>query len=1293
MQDFLSPTSGTQEHLTMEWIDDPSPQNLNPPQPPPVGDSIAFIDAAIATQTDLQAIDADHIFQIRPEENGIDQITEVLTQFESVQSLHFINHGEAGELGFGSQTLNLNTLDNFSDDLQSWGDSLSETGDLLFYGCHVAGSLDGGELLQKVAELTDADIQASDDLTGNSGDWDLEFSLGNIESLSVLTQEWRQSYSGTLAEESHSDLWEIHEGLATITPHDHSHNDDHPHSEDHQHSDRNIFTNRVGHDHDEEHDHHDHGEAIGEIEAWVEHDHAQEHDHDEPWEEHDHDHQHSDRNIFTNRAGHNHAGEHDHHDHGELIGETEVWEEHDQEEAHDHHSEHEEHGQHEHQNNGKSIGETGALENLTHRWQKIELEGQYDNAVVIAGPPSRSGNEPTTVRVRNVTESSFEVRLNEWGYLNQKHQPESIGYLVIEAGTHTLADGTTIAAGNQQNVNHQWQNIELEDTFENNPLIFAQTQSNNEASAVTERIRSINTSGFEIRLQEQEAGEGSNGKRHRPETLSWIALESGNGDLGSLDYTAQSIQLNHRGAEVNFDTDFDNAPIVLASSNSFQGGNPFALRTTQVTPNGLSIALEEEQSKDDETKHFAESTAVLAIEAGQIWAKDSTDREPPIITDPGPTLPEAILNREDITRPIGKTLEFQVTYQDDSGISIDSLGPNDIRVTGPNGFTQEATPLLVSDVTDGPVRIVTYGVDALGDNWDSETNGTYQVFINADEVLDDDGNAIPVGLIDEFEIQIPESSIIFQDDFENSSGWTVNATGDDTGTSGVWEIGNPEETGTEFNTFQLGSPTSASQALITGLTAGNSNDANDVDGGVVSILSPKIELPDQDNIGLSLNYFFANDVNADPDDQFTISIIGESDSEVLLQENGFSVDRAGVWTPFEIDLSEYRGEKINLKVEAQDVEQDSLIEAGLDDILIELGGIQDQEAPTFGLTAIDLRRSTEAPYQFSIGINDESAVDVATLDNADIRVIGPNGYEQTARLATINNPTNGARRTAFYEITSEDGGWTAADNGNYRIELLDRAVADILGNESSAQSLGEFDIDIEPQGDELLPDLFSVSEAMLDDLFLDTTTAYGRVLLRVTSEIANIGDGPLEIFGEAPASIDSPNQPVFQRIYNADGTSRDRFSGEFEFNAAHNHVHFDAFNRFRLREVLTDGGVGDVIVEGEKTSFALLNVTQPFPFLAEATPVADGRGGSSAGDIQGISVGSSDVYSSLLPNQWIDMTNVESGEYWIETIADPDNTILETDETNNSSFLRYQFEHPNPDLIGTADTPYRVASL
>ena len=76
---------------------------------------------------------------------------------------------------------------------------MTDDADLLIYGCDVAGSDQGREMVETLAALTGADVAASTDRTGNEtlgGDWALEYEAGDIEAQIVFSSELRQSWRG-----------------------------------------------------------------------------------------------------------------------------------------------------------------------------------------------------------------------------------------------------------------------------------------------------------------------------------------------------------------------------------------------------------------------------------------------------------------------------------------------------------------------------------------------------------------------------------------------------------------------------------------------------------------------------------------------------------------------------------------------------------------------------------------------------------------------------------------------------------------------------------------------------------------------------------------------------------------------------------------------------------------------------------------------------------------------------------------------------------------------------------------
>ena len=133
--------------------------------------------------------------------DGITQITESLNSYDSLDSIHIISHGDVGQLNLGNTKLRQDNLSQYVEQLTSWSDSMDADADILLYGCNVGGDLTGEEFIQSLGQYTDADILASDDLTGSAnlgGDWDLEYAHGDIEANSIFKADVADSYNYAL---------------------------------------------------------------------------------------------------------------------------------------------------------------------------------------------------------------------------------------------------------------------------------------------------------------------------------------------------------------------------------------------------------------------------------------------------------------------------------------------------------------------------------------------------------------------------------------------------------------------------------------------------------------------------------------------------------------------------------------------------------------------------------------------------------------------------------------------------------------------------------------------------------------------------------------------------------------------------------------------------------------------------------------------------------------------------------------------------------------------------------------
>lgn len=144
--------------------------------------SIIFVDSQLADPYLLATgLNAEHVVVLNDNTDAVKQITQALSQVQDLDSIHLFSHGDDAALQLGHTLLTPQSLSDHQSALSQWGKALNSSGDILLYGCNVAASPDGAALLEQLGQLTHADIAASNNISGQDGDWVLEVTYGSIE--------------------------------------------------------------------------------------------------------------------------------------------------------------------------------------------------------------------------------------------------------------------------------------------------------------------------------------------------------------------------------------------------------------------------------------------------------------------------------------------------------------------------------------------------------------------------------------------------------------------------------------------------------------------------------------------------------------------------------------------------------------------------------------------------------------------------------------------------------------------------------------------------------------------------------------------------------------------------------------------------------------------------------------------------------------------------------------------------------------------------------------------------------
>jgi hypothetical protein len=182
-----------------------------------------------------------------------------------------------------------------------------------------------------------------------------------------------------------------------------------------------------------------------------------------------------------------------------------------------------------------------------------------------------------------------------------------------------------------------------------------------------------------------------------------------------------------------------------------------------------------------------------------------------------------------------------------------------------------------------------------------------------------------------------------------------------------------------------------------------------------------------------------------------------------------------------------------------------------------------------------------------------------------------------------------------------------------------------------------------------------------------------HLLLRFEGYLHNQGTGALEVRGSGPSG--GRMSATAQRVYRSNGTWADDSSRGIQMvwepQDGHDHWHI----RHAARYSLWSADRAAMVAPAMKVGFCLIDsqhvdshgpgsrryATADNGYCAQGNPQVPSL-------VEGISPGWRDVYVSDLAFQWVDVTDVQPGTYWLRSEVDPDNWARESNEANAGAF-------------------------
>ena len=293
------------------------------------------------------------------------------------------------------------------------------------------------------------------------------------------------------------------------------------------------------------------------------------------------------------------------------------------------------------------------------------------------------------------------------------------------------------------------------------------------------------------------------------------------------------------------------------------------------------------------------------------------------------------------------------------------------------------------------------------------------------------------------------------------------------------------------------------------------------------------------------------------------------------------------------------------------------------------------------------------------------------------------GQTLTAGTSGIADADGLANATFSYQWLADDTDIAGATGLTYTLTDSEESKAITVRVSFTDDADTEETLTSEPTGevseDYLLPDLVSDPPTRSGKVSVEVAPDGTELLaLRFEGYVTNLGDGPLDLSGNPQLSdpADLTSHDVWQRALTTSGdwVQLTRPPVRYETADTHNHFHLMGVMAYSLWDE-----TGTLQIRpSEKVGFCLVD-TEHLPDR-HSQPSVQGyeqselrncmRNEPDAQSLRmGVSAGWRDTYHRDMVFQWVDVSDVTPGVYRIGVQADPNDVVVESDETNNGVAL------------------------
>ena len=158
---------------------------------------------------------------------------------------------------------------------------------------------------------------------------------------------------------------------------------------------------------------------------------------------------------------------------------------------------------------------------LNQNWKTVNYGSAFSNTpVVVAQVVTVNGSAAVTTRIRNVTSTSFQIRLQEEENADGTHNTETVHWIAIESGTTTVNGSKLVVGRTSNSVTDAWSTINYSSVT--NPRIIAAMQTFDGGDSAVLRRRNLTATSVQVKVEEEQSKDSETA--HTTEVVGYILM-------------------------------------------------------------------------------------------------------------------------------------------------------------------------------------------------------------------------------------------------------------------------------------------------------------------------------------------------------------------------------------------------------------------------------------------------------------------------------------------------------------------------------------------------------------------------------------------------------------------------------------------------------------------------------------------------------------------------------------------------------------------------------------------------